>query len=169
MHEAYPAGAGPRGRLSERHTSALRLGAAVAGGDRAYAGEEPVLASLGGNRPYRLSLVVGPPEYVLEHSADIVQPPRAALLDQNVPNPFNPVTRIRFGLPRPAEVTLEIFDVRGRRVTSLLQGEPRQAGYHTAVWTGLDDNGSRVSSGVYLYRLTMPGEPPLVRKLLVAK
>ena len=64
-------------------------------------------------------------------------PARFALL-QNAPNPFNPVTRIRFGLPKPTNITLEIFDIRGAQVVTLLENQPRTAGYHTVIPVGLD-------------------------------
>ena len=68
------------------------------------------------------------------------------------PNPFNPVTEIRFSLARPAEVQLVIYDVRGRRVKQLL-AERRESGSHSVKWLGVDDRGSSVASGVYHLRM----------------
>ncbi len=68
------------------------------------------------------------------------------------PNPFNPWTKLSFDLPAAGRVQLEIFDVSGRRVTTLID-ESREAGRHEIAWNGLDDSGRAVASGVYLSRL----------------
>lgn len=66
------------------------------------------------------------------------------------PNPFNPSTTISYQLVEDASVTLEIFDVVGRRVATLLNDQ-RSAGYHSVTWQGKDSDGKQLSSGVYLY------------------
>ncbi|MEN8008572.1 MAG: FlgD immunoglobulin-like domain containing protein, partial [Candidatus Krumholzibacteriota bacterium] len=76
--------------------------------------------------------------------------PELVRLDQNVPNPFNPTTTIKFGLTAAGPVTVRIHDVSGRLVKSLLEGSPRQAGEHSLTWRGDDANGRPVGSGVYL-------------------
>jgi hypothetical protein len=76
-------------------------------------------------------------------------------LHQNVPNPFNPVTTIRFELPEATDITLEVIDVGGRLVTTLFRGG-LAAGIHDIEWRGLDAAGRPVSSDIYLYRLTTP-------------
>jgi hypothetical protein len=75
-------------------------------------------------------------------------------LGQNYPNPFNPMTTIEFGLPKAATVTLEIYNVLGMKVRTLLSGEMLSAAYHTVTWDGRNDRGGQVTSGVYLYRIT---------------
>jgi len=77
---------------------------------------------------------------------------RAARLLQNVPNPFNPRTEIRWAQTRPGRVSLEIFDLRGRRVKTLNAGF-RDPGDHSIIWAGRDDAGAEVASAVYLVRL----------------
>jgi hypothetical protein len=79
--------------------------------------------------------------------------PKAFALYQNVPNPFNPMTTIRYDLPSAWPVTLVIYDVSGRRVRALKSGVMEAAGVRSAVWDGRSDEGSRVASGVYFYRL----------------
>ena len=74
-------------------------------------------------------------------------------LGQNYPNPFNPSTTIMFDLPKEAPVTLEVYNVLGVRVRSLLSGQALNAGTHSMVWDGRDDNGITLPSGVYLYRI----------------
>jgi hypothetical protein len=73
-------------------------------------------------------------------------------LRQNVPNPFNPQTRISFELPSRVSVTLTVFDVDGRLVKTLVNGT-KGPGTFTATWQGKNDNGEPVASGVYFYRL----------------
>ncbi len=78
-------------------------------------------------------------------------------LGQNYPNPFNPSTIIPYQLPAPTRVRLEVFNILGQRVATLVDGE-RPAGFHTAAWNGTDASGRGVGSGVYLYRLLGGGE-----------
>lgn len=74
-------------------------------------------------------------------------------LGQNYPNPFNPSTTIKFGLPKEAPVTLEIYNVLGVKVRTLIAGETMSAAFHTLVWDGKNNGGIAVPSGVYLYRV----------------
>jgi hypothetical protein len=84
------------------------------------------------------------------------------------PNPFNPATRIRFGLPAARETSLRVYDVSGRLVRTLLDERLLAAGYHSAEWDGRDDRGAPVGSGVYLYRLSV-GEERLSAKMTLIK
>jgi alkaline phosphatase len=79
-------------------------------------------------------------------------PVAATALEQNYPNPFNPQTTISFDLPRTEQVRLEIVDLQGRHVRTLVDGA-RGQGNHTVIWNGTDDAGQRVASGTYVYRL----------------
>ena len=79
--------------------------------------------------------------------------PEGFELKQNQPNPFNPDTRISFTIPESEHVQLQIFDVSGRKVKTLFDGE-LAAGEHSFEWDATDDAGHRVATGVYLYRLT---------------
>ena len=78
--------------------------------------------------------------------------PSTYLLEQNFPNPFNPTTQIRFGLPQRSDVTLTIYTVTGQTVTTLVRGT-QSAGYHEVQWDGRTSQGKAVASGMYLYRL----------------
>ena len=83
-------------------------------------------------------------------------------LSQNSPNPFNPVTEIRYGLPRDSWVELVLFDLAGRKVTTIYEGFEK-AGYKTIRWNAKD-----LSSGTYIYRLSA-GELAEAKKLVVFK
>jgi YVTN family beta-propeller protein len=101
------------------------------------------------------------------HGPYAVEFPAVFDLDQNVPNPFNPATTIRFGIPEPAVVTLAVYDLAGRRVRTLVNGW-REPDRYEAVWDGRDDEGRRVSSGIYFYRLEA-GKHSRTRKMLMVK
>ena len=73
-------------------------------------------------------------------------------LGHNYPNPFNPSTVIPYQLPVSTRVRLEIFNILGQRVTTLVDGE-RPAGFHTARWDATNASGRAVAAGVYFYRL----------------
>ena len=74
----------------------------------------------------------------------------------NYPNPFNPSTTIAYELPTASEVSLKVYDISGRLVATL-NDEPKAAGYHYSNWSGLDEFGNLVSTGVYLARLEAKG------------
>ncbi|MFH0930742.1 MAG: cohesin domain-containing protein, partial [Candidatus Zixiibacteriota bacterium] len=78
--------------------------------------------------------------------------PREFSLSQNRPNPFNPVTSIEYSLPTRSHVVLEVYNLLGQKVTTLVN-EEQEAGAHQAIWDGKDKEGNSVSSGVYFYRM----------------
>jgi TolB protein len=88
-------------------------------------------------------------------------------LRQNLPNPFNPSTRIEFQLPARCLVTLAIYDTRGALVRTLVHKE-LAGGAHHASWDGLDAQGRRASSGLYFYRLTA-SKQSISRKLVLMR
>jgi parallel beta-helix repeat protein len=79
--------------------------------------------------------------------------PRVFALGQNSPNPFGRGTTIRYQLPVKSQVSLRIYNATGRLVKTLANGK-REAGYHSVLWRGKDDNGRNLSNGVYFYRIT---------------
>jgi hypothetical protein len=89
---------------------------------------------------------------VLKVTAGDALPTEYALY-QNYPNPFNPATSIKFALPQESRVNIEIYNVIGQRVRTLLN-ENLKAGYHSVEWIGRDDFGRLLGSGVYLLRLS---------------
>jgi hypothetical protein len=77
-----------------------------------------------------------------------VSRPTRFILDRNWPNPFHPSTLIRFGLPREAAVSFDLFDVTGRRIKKLVDNEVYPAGWHT-----IHLDGTGLASGVYFCRM----------------
>ncbi|MFH2052246.1 MAG: C1 family peptidase [bacterium] len=78
--------------------------------------------------------------------------PRELTIDSAWPNPFNPTTNITYHLPRGGHVLVAVYDLKGRKVRTLVDGEQR-AGSRTVLWDGRDDAGAGVSSGVYFCRV----------------
>ena len=98
--------------------------------------------------------------------SDLVLPADPGL-DQNYPNPFNPSTAIPFVLPKEQGVRLEIYNVLGQRVRTLMSGS-LAPGFHTLVWNGRDDAGRVAAAGLYL-ALLEAGDSRLTRKMLLVK
>ncbi len=88
-------------------------------------------------------------------------------LRQNAPNPFNPNTEIRFSVARAGKGSLQIYNMRGELVRTLLNGTIA-AGEGSALWNGLADTGRKVSSGVYFYRLVV-GDEAISRRMVMLK
>jgi hypothetical protein len=99
--------------------------------------------------------------------ADSPRAPAATYLAQNFPNPFNPTTRIAFGLKAPAVITLRIYDASGRLVRTLVEGA-RPAGHYSELWDGRNSNGKAVASGIYFYRLDT-GSFSETRKMVIMR
>jgi hypothetical protein len=78
--------------------------------------------------------------------------PESFVLEQNYPNPFNPTTQIGYILSKDGFVQLDVYNIMGQHVRSLVN-EYRQAGMYKIMWDGKDESGNIVQSGVYLYRL----------------
>ncbi len=83
--------------------------------------------------------------------------PRHFALGRNYPNPFNPVTRFTVEIPRTSRVQVFVYDILGRKIATLFNGE-ETAGYHTMEWEGRNDDGIMVSTGIYFIRMDVPSE-----------
>jgi phosphatidylserine/phosphatidylglycerophosphate/cardiolipin synthase-like enzyme len=90
--------------------------------------------------------------------------PQRVTLSQNYPNPFNPTTNIRYELPSDQQVTLQVFDVTGRLVATLMNNQWVSSGTHT-----ISFDASRLASGMYLYRLQLGNGEVLSRKMTLIK
>ena len=93
--------------------------------------------------------------------------PAAFELRQNAPNPFNPITVISYALPEKARVTVEVYNIAGRLVRTLVD-EEQEAGLRSVTWDGTDESGRSVASGVYLYRVDA-GERSAKRRMVLLK
>lgn len=85
--------------------------------------------------------------------------PTEFTLANNYPNPFNPQTTIRYEMPVTGKVVLEIYNLLGQKIRTLVN-EEKNAGRYSVVWNGLTDNENLVSSGVYFYRLVVSSHDP---------
>jgi len=95
--------------------------------------------------------------------------PTITKLFGNYPNPFNPETTIRFSIKEPSHVKLEIFNIKGQKVRTLIDNE-LEAKYHTVVWDGCDDSRKPVASGVYFsFFDSANGEYTSTRKMILMK
>ncbi len=104
-------------------------------------------------------------------TAAVVDPGAVAaagvVLEQNMPNPFNPATTIAFTLTAASPAHLAVYDVQGRLVRTLVAAD-LAAGRHEVSWNGLDERGQHVPSGHYLYRLEA-GAASATRRMIVLK
>jgi hypothetical protein len=88
---------------------------------------------------------------------------------QNYPNPFNPATEISFVLPQASPVELNIYNLKGRKIRTLIAGETlAKDKLHKVVWDGTDSSGQPVSSGIYLYKL-LTQDKVYTQKMLLVK
>ncbi|MCK4297834.1 MAG: T9SS type A sorting domain-containing protein, partial [Candidatus Marinimicrobia bacterium] len=85
----------------------------------------------------------------------------------NYPNPFNPITTISYELPVESKVTLRIYNTMGGLVRTLVN-EEQYAGYKNVIWNGRNESGSKVSSGIYFYRIAA-GDFTQVKKMVFLK
>ena len=84
------------------------------------------------------------------------------------PNPFNPKTEIRFSLPEAGTVSLQVFDLQGRKVADLANDQTFEAGTHSVTWNGTDDSGQPMASGIYFTRI-LAGEFAETQKMTLVK
>lgn len=105
------------------------------------------------DNPKRLKLLVGKENFIKEQIAEIELIPTSCELFQNFPNPFNPATTIRYGLPKEERVTLVIYNLHGQEVSRLVNYEMQEGGYHIAIWDGRNFAGDKIASGIYIYRI----------------
>lgn len=93
--------------------------------------------------------------------------PKSFQLSQNFPNPFNPSTKITYGVPKAAQVKLHIYNLLGQRIRILFDAK-RAAGTYTTHWDGLNDKGEHVAAGIYFLRMETDGLA-LTRKMLLVR
>jgi photosystem II stability/assembly factor-like uncharacterized protein len=98
---------------------------------------------------------------------ELTNVPNQYRLSQNYPNPFNPETKISFTIPKAGDVTIKIYDVQGREVTTLVNAS-MNAGTHEVLWNGTNASGARVASGMYVYTMKSQGTV-LSKKMVLMK
>jgi len=109
-------------------------------------------------------------------SENVVTIESIARLYQNYPNPFNPSgaqrnpsTTISFSLKEPANVRLEIFNIKGQKIKTLIADEQKEKGEHSLVWDGTDMNNRFVGSGTYLYKLIINNKFEISKRCILIK
>jgi flagellar hook assembly protein FlgD len=103
----------------------------------------------------------------MDEAERIESVPKMLTLAANYPNPFNPDTQIRFGLPNSARVNLVIYNLRSQVVRVLVDQE-MHAGWHMLRWDGKNEQNQDVASGIYLYILQTDGKR-LLRKMMLIR
>ncbi len=93
--------------------------------------------------------------------------PHAYVLYPAYPNPFNPITTLRYDLPEDAQVRIIIFDITGRKIKSLVNDQ-QSAGFKSVIWDATNESGKPVSAGMYLYRISA-GDFHSVKKMVLLK
>jgi hypothetical protein len=94
--------------------------------------------------------------------------PTEFALEQNYPNPFNPITTINFDVPEKSHIKLEVFNVLGQKVTTLVD-EEKAANSYSIEWDGHSDGGNHVASGIYFYRLSAGDNVVTTKKMMLLK
>jgi len=128
----------------------------------AFDGFDETQATGGG--PDGMSLTINVSDLLV---LDDVGLPDVFALHNNYPNPFNPVTNILYDIPEVSDVTLEIYNLMGQRVRTLVQGS-HEPGRYQITWNATNDYGNPLSSGMYLYRIHA-GDFVSVKKLILMK
>jgi hypothetical protein len=104
---------------------------------------------------------------VAMQASDVKPLPTVFALRQNAPNPFNPSTSIVYDLPKATNVRLEIYNVLGQKVKTLVDGY-QNAGTQNIIWDGRDQSGASVASGIYFYRINA-GDFNATKKMMMLK
>jgi len=127
-----------------------------------------LLGDLDDRYSHQVKIVAGDPEQVALAVDEILATiPEELSIQGNYPNPFNPVTTIRFGLPEPRQVSLTVMNMLGQEVITLVNGW-QDLGYHEVRWLGLDRSGVPVASGVY-FSVLRDGRQVRVAKMMLLK
>jgi hypothetical protein len=116
---------------------------------------------------YRVDVLENHEQWTLFETDALSIPAQQLALHQNHPNPFNPTTTISFMLPETSHANLSVYDLEGKLVITLIDGEVEE-GHKQITWDGTGSHGNRVSSGVYYYRLQAE-KKVLTRKMVLLK
>jgi hypothetical protein len=116
---------------------------------------------------YRVDVRRGAERWTLFDAGPVATPAMPLALYQNQPNPFNPSSTISYYLPEDATVSLDVYDLSGRKVVNLMSKIDKK-GPHSVAWNGRDAEGKLVASGVYFYRL-QAGKQAISRKMVLLR
>ena len=94
--------------------------------------------------------------------------PNEFALAQNYPNPFNPMTTIEYSVSEESEINLGVYNLLGQEIYTLVNAV-RQPGFYSTIWNGLTNNGVRVESGIYLYKMSSTAGFSTTKKLVLLK
>jgi len=111
-------------------------------------------------------VIIGKPDFVKEQMDKFL--PTVYELSQNYPNPFNPETMIPVTLKEDSYISLNIYDILGRKVKTLFQGQ-KIRGIHHFQGNGTNSTGSKLASGVYIYKLDIKNEASFFKKMILLK
>ncbi len=161
----------PKGWISEYHNANGVLKIAMAGTTPLSSGDIATLSFKLQDPSQKIdmtgsAMINNNPEQDLGNM-EVAAVPAKFDLDQNYPNPFNPTTTIKYQLAKPSNVTLQVYNVMGQLVTTLVN-KNQNAGYYTIIWNGLNEHGEQVATGVYFYRLNA-GSFNSIKKMLLLK
>ncbi len=126
------------------------------------AGNKQVLTDLAINQYHKIEESGGTSVQIAD-----IQAPQTLSLAQNYPNPFNPTTTIRYELPENSDVLLEVYNIAGQKVSTLVSAQ-QHAGRQEVAWNGKDVRGNEMPSGVYLYRLRV-NDSVLTKKMMLVR
>ena len=131
--------------------------------DTTYAANIEVIS----NDPFHASIIIPVEVTVVTDIEEKLPVPTTYAVSQNYPNPFNPETTIKFQLPRISDVKLEIYNILGQMIITLVNYR-MAPGYHRVVWDGHNSSGEQVSGGIYIYRFKA-NNYHIVQKMILLK
>ena len=127
----------------------------------------PLEVKMGSSGKRNLRLLAGSKDFIKSNSNGIAVYPEEYLLRQNFPNPFNPVTTVVFAVPERAKVSLDIYNILGQKVRTLLNAQAKEEGYHVMEWDSRNDRGIPVASGMYIIRFVANGHVKIKKAMLI--
>ena len=120
------------------------------------------ITDLNGELVYRENITSGIPDsldgYIISLNQLSIEGgilPKKISLYQNFPNPFNPTTKIKYEIKKPTNITLTVYNLKGKVIRNLIS-KNEKAGFNVISWNGKDDYGAKVSSGTYIYTIKTP-------------
>ncbi len=122
-------------------------------GNREHDGSDFRIVGRGNGPTYINRILIGATSPIGPSGIDDAKTPNVFNLHQNYPNPFNPTTKIEYQVAKTADITLNIYNLSGQLVQTLVNGK-QGTGNYQVVWDGKDANGVKVSTGLYIYRFT---------------